>query len=69
MTTKKSATGRGKRKGITLVPSEPDRIEIRFTALERQKPGPAWDAMWDMLIAKLTPYALAIAEQEQRHVA
>jgi hypothetical protein len=64
-----SAKARGKRKGIALVSAPAERVQIHFGALDGSQHGPAWDTMWDMLIAKFTPYALAIAERERRRAA
>jgi hypothetical protein len=63
------AIARGKRKGIALVSAPAERVQIHFGALDGNQHGPAWDTMWDMLIAKFTPYALAIAERESRRAA
>lgn len=60
------ARARGKRKGIALVSTPAERVQIHFGALDDSQHGPAWDIMWDMLIAKFTPYALTIAEREQQ---
>jgi hypothetical protein len=46
-----------------------ERVQIHFGALGSSRRGAAWDTMWDMLIAKFTPYALAIAGSEDRRAA